>query len=130
MATTFVRLALISVPLAIGIVYLSGMGRGRSRPSAGPVEVAPAPAQATAPTAGPGPSDVGVDQAEQLSSSPVGVDGPAEKFTVTLTAKRDDVLSARIDGSEHVDRRLVAGGRTLRADAGHHQLEIGTAGLA
>jgi cytoskeletal protein RodZ len=107
-ASTFLRLILVSVPIAGIVVYLTASGRltPRNRPAdpgaAGPATSAsetPVPAD---PTPTPSPSPAAAQPRTPQAS---------DRLTVALTATRPCWLSATADGQLRFERLLAAGER-------------------
>jgi cytoskeleton protein RodZ len=106
MATTFVRLIAVSVPIAAVVLYFGIAGRRAEVSLATPVAVnavqtgvpsAPAAAPASA------PADVG------LAAAADAPDPVADHVAVVLAAKRPCWISATVDGQKVVERTLQAG---------------------
>jgi len=136
MATTFLRLALISVPIAIAVIYLGTAGRRfirREEPAAPPAPaaqaaappapaaqaVAPPAASATPPPAAPATStdttsaptpDTGASTAA-TPSAPAASAAPAtsDHLTVGLSVARPCWVSATVDGQKKIERVLQPG---------------------
>jgi transcriptional regulator with XRE-family HTH domain len=120
-AETVVKLLLISVPLAIAVVYFS---IGHSSPEATPA-TAGEPRQVG--SAAPVPP---VERAVNSTIAPGDVDGDLQPLSVLLRCTRDCWVSARSDG-EPVFARIVSAGEApvIRAQ-GELVLTIGDAGAA
>lgn len=96
-ATTFLRLILLSVPLAGALLYFGVVGPRASRPAA----EAPAPVPGSAPASSPGPV--------AAPAAPDHDEAPAGRLSVTLSASRACWVSATVDGEKQVERVLQPG---------------------
>jgi cytoskeletal protein RodZ len=107
-ASTFLRLILISVPIATLVVYLSASGRFSRRNHAPepnqPKAVTPAPEVPAAADPVPTPSP-------SPAVTPSPTPKPAERLTVAVTATRACWVSARVDGQLRLERLLEEGER-------------------
>ena len=105
-ATTFLRLGVISVPIAAIVLYLATAGRHTTTarqtaepPPTAPVAAAPSPARNT----GVPPSAPGADPAAAIAP-------PAEEhLTIGLSAKKPCWVSATVDGQKAIERLLQSG---------------------
>jgi cytoskeletal protein RodZ len=98
-ATTFVRQAVISLPLAVAIMYFGSTGRSPSIPAAAPPTAADAVlsrAEAPAPAA--------AARVEQAAAAP-----SIEQLTVSLAAVRECWVGATVDGVRAVERLMRPG---------------------
>jgi len=103
MATTFVRIAAISVPLVIAVVYFgttSGRRASRTEPAA---VVASEPARA------PEPAPLATAMAPAAADGDAPVAAAPDVLTVVLSATRDSWVSATVDGDKPVEHMLHAG---------------------
>jgi cytoskeleton protein RodZ len=103
MANTFLRLALMSVPIAGIVVYL-GMAGGRATEVARQQTQAPAAAieLAAAPSGPPAPAPTPAPEVDRAA---------ADRLRVALSASRSCWLSATVDGKKVIERMLQAGER-------------------
>ena len=112
MATTFVRLVAISVPLAAAVVYFGLSGRQGTHTEAAPAApveaAAPAPKPNTDPPAAstPAPGASGSSPTTPLAA-PVD-----DRLTVGLTVKRPCWVTATVDGRRTINRLLQPGETT------------------
>lgn len=97
MANAFLRLMLVSVPIAGGLLYFGAYGRRAERPALEPAASTEAAATALPPSA----VDATVAAAPNEPS--------ADRLTVTLVATRSCWVSATVDGERVVERLLEAG---------------------
>ena len=123
MATTFVRLVAISVPLAAAVVYFGLSGRQGAHTEAAPAApveaAAPAPKPNTDPPAAPPPA---VSPAPAASTPAPGASGSSpttplaapvdDRLTVGLTVKRPCWVTATVDGRRTINRLLQPGETT------------------
>jgi cytoskeletal protein RodZ len=123
MATTFVRLVAISVPLAAAVVYFGLSGRQGTHTEAAPAApveaAAPAPKPNTDPPAAPPPA---VSPAPAASTPAPGTSGSSpttplaapvdDRLTVGLTVKRPCWVTATVDGRRTINRLLQPGEKT------------------
>jgi cytoskeletal protein RodZ len=123
MATTFVRLVAISVPLAAAVVYFGLSGRQGTHTEAAPAApveaAAPAPKPNTDPPAAPPPA---VSPAPAASTPAPGASGSSpttplaapvdDRLTVGLTVKRPCWVTATVDGRRTINRLLQPGETT------------------
>ncbi len=132
-ANTFLRLVLLSIPIAIVVIYFGTAGRRRShaepQPAPPPVEApvsSPAPVSA-APTATEPPGreaapptsapDAARDRrpsaadaaAPAASLTPASVPASADRLSVALTVSRACWISASVDGQKKIERTLQPG---------------------
>ena len=106
MASTFLRLILISVPLAIAVIYFGTSGRFvRQAPEP---ERPPAPATEPAPAPVPGPSDAPATSTEPVPAA-AAVPPAADHLTVGLTVTRPCWVSLTVDGEKKIERLLQPG---------------------
>ena len=137
-AGTFLWLAMISVPIAAGLLYLTASGRGAPRaavkPSAPPAPpstqgapVAANPAEkgqlerapADPPSSAPPPATPAEGATPQTAAGapapaapPATSPGaPADRLTIVLSVKRPVWVSATVDGQKAIDRLLQPGER-------------------
>lgn len=103
MATTFLRLVLVSVPLAGAVLYFGIVGPRVSRRALGP----PAPAAAVAPD--PVAAPVPAPAPAEAAASPAQDEAPADRLVVTLSASRPSWVSATVDGEKKIARVLQPG---------------------
>jgi cytoskeleton protein RodZ len=98
MATTFLRLIAISVPIAIAVMYFSGVGRRLIQKSETPAAAVamPAPAEPKSAT----PAAVLEDPASPPQS---------DKLMVAIDVKRPCWVSATVDGKKTIERLLQPG---------------------
>jgi cytoskeletal protein RodZ len=118
MATTFLRLIALSVPIAVVVLYYGTVGRP---PSSSPIELSPPPSAAPAPVpaADPGaaagitstpPAPLSRPPAEVQAAVVAGAAAPSpDVLTVTISAKRPCWVSASSDGQRVIDRLLQPG---------------------
>ena len=120
-AGTFLWLAVISVPIAIALIYFTASGRGQtSRPAekataaAGdlpkppqpePSRPAPDPPAAVAPK----PPEEAKAEPKPVDPAPPAAEAPADRLTVAVTAKRPCWVSATVDGQKKIERLLQPG---------------------
>jgi len=112
MASTFVRLIAISVPIAGAVIYFGIAGRptpgGESAPSTSVEASAPAttadvpPAVAPVPAASPPPIAPAVATPPPASATPAADD----RLTVELTVTRPCWITATVDGRQTINRLL------------------------
>src|SRR5438093_5499380 len=120
-AGTFLWLAVISVPIAIALIYFAASGRGQtSRPAekatvtAGDPPKPPEP-EPSRPAPGP-PAAVEPKLPEEAKAEPKPLDpaqpaaeAPADRLSVAVTAKRPCWVSATVDGQKKIERLLQPG---------------------
>lgn len=146
-ASTFLRLVLISAPVAAIVIYLSTVGRRPAAdevpPAATPAASAPAPVKpapvpapeppavpAAAPAPSANPSSVPTTGSQPASAAAPGGDAvapapAADRLIVGLSVKRSCWVSATVDGQKALDRLVEPGDvRTLEV---HRELVL-TAG--
>ncbi|HZR24904.1 MAG TPA: helix-turn-helix domain-containing protein [Vicinamibacterales bacterium] len=111
MASTFLVLILISIPIAGGVVYLSTSGSRFIH------RTAPAPAAQVAdpPKPAPAPEPAAPSPASASASTSAAPPAPApesvaeDRLTVGLSVKRPCWVSATVDGQKTIERLLQAG---------------------
>ena len=124
-AGTFLWLAVISVPIAIALVYFTASGRGQASPpqeTAAPVasDSPPKPAAPDAPRAAPEPppappEGVGAapskpaEAAKADPETPPPAAAPDDRLSVALSVKRPCWVSATVDGRKKIERLLQPG---------------------
>jgi cytoskeleton protein RodZ len=101
-ASTFLRLIVVSVPIAAIVIYLGASGRLSPRGRAPET----APAAAAAPT--PAPTPEAVTPAPPTPAPAIAPPAPT-RLTVALAATRPCWLSAVVDGQRRVERTFEAG---------------------
>ena len=102
-ATTFLRLGVISVPIAVIVLYFATAGRHTMSarqtaepPPAALAGAAPSPARDASPSA--------------AAADPAAVTAPAEEhLTIGLSAKKPCWVSATVDGQKAIERLLQSG---------------------
>jgi cytoskeleton protein RodZ len=112
MATTFLRLILVSVPVAGVVLYFGNAGRPAVLPSEGPsVVVAAAPE--TVPVPPPAAAAVPTTAPAHQGSAPT----PAapDRLTIVLSASRASWLSATVDGGKSEGFLQAGERRTIEA---------------
>jgi cytoskeletal protein RodZ len=115
MASTFLRLVLVSVPLAGVVLYwaTTGASRSGSQPATPAAPLSDVRPDITVPVrqADPvGPTDaVGT----AAPAAPVAVAAPATEFTMTLEAVRPCWVSIVADGQQVLERLLAVGEREI-----------------
>jgi cytoskeleton protein RodZ len=135
MASTFLRLTMISLAVAIAVAYLATAGRRfvhRAEPALSPgVSVpaaAPPPQSAAQPDAAPAangdPAIARVPAATPAVADPM----PVDRFTVGLAVTRACWVSATVDGQKTIER-LLQPGESRTVDVAHEiVLTAGDAG--
>lgn len=124
MASTFLRLILLSVPLAGVVLYFgaTGLQRHRAVDSSPPPVAAPSasatnvlslpPSPAAAPPAMPAVTALSADEAAAASAprthEPVG-----DRLTIGLSVTRPCWVSATVDGQKTIERLLQAGDQRI-----------------
>jgi cytoskeleton protein RodZ len=105
-ATIFMRLILLSIPIAGAMLYFSTAGR-RSGPPAAEVE----PVEVTMPPASVEPAPPTLTTRDPgLAVAPVSAaTSPPGRLTVSLTATGECWVSATVDGKKRVERLLQPG---------------------
>ncbi len=116
-AGTFLWLTLISVPIAIALIYFTASGRGHAtRPQEKPAATAAdppkspepeAPSAAAEPAAEVAPKPPEAAKAED--PPPPAAEAPIDRFSVGLRAKRPCWVSATVDGQKKIERLLQTG---------------------
>ena len=105
-ATTFLRLGVISVPIAAIVLYFATVGRHTmsARQTAEPPPPAPA-------AAAPSPArDAGVPPSPPAADPAAAAAPPAEEhLTIGLSAKKPCWVSATVDGQKAIERLLQSG---------------------
>lgn len=119
MATTFMRLALVSVPLAGAVVYFGIAGRAVTHrvPPPAPVSATagsaslPSPEAASASTPSTAPSTAPpTAEAVAVSAAAAPGDVPSsDRLTVIVSVSRPSWLSATVDGEKAIERVLQPG---------------------
>jgi cytoskeleton protein RodZ len=109
-ASTFLRLVMISVPVAIAVAYFATAGRRYVR---GP-DPPPAAVDPVLPSAPPGRSAPAPQLPEAVTASEPGAAAPtvpavADRLTVGLSVTRPCWVSATVDGQKTIDRLLRPG---------------------
>lgn len=118
MASTFLRLILLSVPIGAVVLYFAATGLQRRGPV--PPPVSPAPIESAAPqlpgappASQPDRSAVSPERSPAADAPPVpgpaSASTPADRFTVGLSATRACWVSATVDGQKTIERLLQAG---------------------
>jgi len=123
-AGTFLWLAVISVPIAIALMYFTTAGRGQAARPAEKTAPPPAAAADPAPAAPESPAAVapkppeaakadeppaaGSPKPDEVSPKPTEA-AKADRLSVALTAKRQCYVSATVDGQKKIDRLLQPG---------------------
>ena len=109
-ATTFVRLGLISIPIAIAVLYFATAGRHTAAPPAVP---APAKSAAKPPAVDPASPPLvapAADPAPAAAAPPIAAaPDAAERLTVGLSARKPCWVSATVDGQKAIERLLQSG---------------------
>lgn len=103
MATTFLRLVLVSVPLAGAVVYFGIVGPRVSRRALQPP--APAAVVTSDPVAAPVPALPPAEAAAVRAQD----EAPADRLVVALSASRPCWVSATVDGEKKIERVLQPG---------------------
>ena len=106
-ATTFLRLFLVSVPIAGAVLYFGIVGPPRSDREA---PAAPEAAVATASEAAPSPTSA--SSPAEAGAVAVPLDAPIDRLSVTLSVTRLSWVSATVDGELVIERELQAGEQT------------------
>jgi cytoskeleton protein RodZ len=117
-ASTFLRLIVLSIPLAGVVVYFGTSGRLASHaPAEASSASAPAPPPASPPAVVAGPSAGTVAGAPATASVPAAsgptpsasTPGVPTRLTIVLSVTRPCWLSATVDGEKRIERLLQAG---------------------
>ena len=121
MATTFLRLFVISVPLAAGVLYFGTAGR-RTPPRPEPAPVSAPQPRALSPDASPDSAAAAPGPAAAGASGSTAV--PADRLIVQVSAARQSWVSAIVDGQRTVQRMFQPGDeQTLEV---HHDIVLTT----
>jgi cytoskeleton protein RodZ len=126
MATTFLRLTLVSVPLAGVVAYFGASGRPDLLPAPA-VVVDAAPAPVPEPQAIPATLAPAVPPAQAPGSVPAPVPAPVDRLTIVVSASRSCPVEATIDG-EKSERLLQAGEHQTLVARREAILTVGDAG--
>jgi cytoskeleton protein RodZ len=131
MASTFLRLIALSIPIAVVVVYFT-MG-GRFGRSAAVDQPAPALAPQTAPADAPeaqasAPAVANAGQATGGDTAAAADDPARESFTVSVVVTRLCRVSAIVDGRKQIERFLQAGDRRQLEVHRELVLSVGDAG--
>ena len=125
-AGTFLWLAVISVPIAIALMYFAASGRGQASrpaekttaPAANPPKPAdldpPKPTEPEAPRTTPDRPPAAQESRTPVAPKPpeaakADAEAPADRLSVTVTAKRPCWVSATVDGQKKIERLLQPG---------------------
>lgn len=114
MATTFLRLILVSIPIAAAVVYFGTAGRrttGGAEPQPPVAEVTAAPERADLPAAVPADEsgDPGAHRAPAAVPTAVQIQAPVDKLVVALSANRPCWVSAIVDGARTIEHLFQPG---------------------
>src|SRR5438876_4911113 len=121
-AGTFLWLAVISVPIAIALMYFTASGRGQAaRPAekstataaAPPKPPEPEPSRTTPEPAGEVPPKTDTKSAAEVppkaEAPPPAAEAPTDRLSVAVAAKRPCWVSATVDGQKRIERLLQPG---------------------
>ena len=118
-AGTFLWLAVISVPIAIALMYFMASGRGQAaRPAekstataAEPPKPEPSPTTPEPPTGVPPKTDAKPAEVSPKTDDPASAGGAVatDRLSVAVTAKRPCWVSATVDGQKKIERLLQPG---------------------
>ena len=111
MATTFLRLILVSIPLTAGVVYFGTAGRRMdgARQQARAADVTAASAREDQVVAVPPAPDAVARRTPEQMPTPVQTQAPADKLIVALSANRPCWVSAMIDGKKAIEHLFQPG---------------------
>ena len=112
MASTFVRLVFLSIPVAVVVLYFATAGRRANAPRPAAVQVAepaaPSKPAVTEPSAAaPAPEPTGAPPA--VASTAVAPDAASDRLVVQLKAVQRSWVSAIVDGQRAVQRVFQPG---------------------
>jgi len=120
-AGTFLWLAVISVPVAIALMYFTASGRGQTaRPQEKPTATAVDPPKRPEPEASrpaseppaavaPKPPEAAKAEPKPADGAPPAADVPTDRLSVAVTATRPCWVSATVDGQKKIERLLQPG---------------------
>lgn len=119
MASTFLRLLALSIPIAAVVVYFTTGGRLQpAAPPEPPARQAPVPARAAPERAEP---------AQAPGAGPAAADAPAGRLAVTLAASRACWVVATVDGEKQIERLLRPGDEPTLEVRDEIELTVGDA---